>query len=159
MHQSIPPAPSPPPSPRLLRAICRPCQSRGCGICKFFTAQGRGICQPRGHSLSNTHAVSHQNVTTQRVLLEKKKRIGSSVKDRKKLNEGCKGMFSILCMLFFIAYQAKIITQRNWSYRKQVTRPELLWGKGVRDEVLQIWTAGHFSLHIGVTVRNLQGER
>ena len=31
--------------------------------------------------------------------------------------------------------------------------------KGVRDEVLQIWTAGHFSLHIGVTVRNLQGER
>ena len=42
---------------------------------------------------------------------------------------------------------------------KQVTRPELLWGKGVRDEVLQIWTAGHFSLHIGVTVRNLQGER
>ena len=42
---------------------------------------------------------------------------------------------------------------------KQVTRPELLWGKWVRDEVLQIWTAGHFSLHIGVTVRNLQGER
>ena len=41
---------------------------------------------------------------------------------------------------------------------KQVTRPELLWGKGVRDEVLQIWTAGHFFLHIGVTVRNLQGE-
>ena len=31
-------------------------------------------------------------------------------------------------------------------------------GKGVRDEVLQIWTAGHFSLHIGVTIRNLQGE-
>ena len=27
------------------------------------------------------------------------------------------------------------------------------------NEVLQIWTAGHFSLHIGVTVRNLQGER
>ena len=26
--------------------------------------------------------------------------------------------------------------------KKQVTRPELLWGKGVRDEVLQMWTAG-----------------
>ena len=159
MHQSIPPAPShPPPSPRLLRAICRPCQSRGCGICKFFTAQGRGICQPRGHSLSNTHAVSHQNVTTQRVLLGKKA-YWLICQGQEKIEEGCKGMFTILCMFFFIAYQAKIITQRNWSYHKQVTRPELLWGKGVRDEVLQIWTAGHFSLHIGVTVRKLKGER
>ena len=34
--------------------------------------------------LSNTHAVSHQNKTTQRVLLEKKQ-IGLSVKDRNKL--------------------------------------------------------------------------
>ena len=32
MHQSIPPAPSPPPGP--LRGICPPCQSRGWGICK-----------------------------------------------------------------------------------------------------------------------------
>ena len=28
--------------------------------------------------------------------------------------------------------------------------------KRVRDEVLQMWTAGHFSLHISVTARNLQ---
>ena len=41
----------------------------------------------------------------------------------------------------------------------KASKLELLWRKGVRDEVLQIWTAGHFSLHIGVTVRNLQGER
>ena len=101
--------PPPRPSPRLLRAICRPCQSRGCGICKFFTARGPGICQPPGHSLSNTHAVSHQNVTTQRVLLGKKA-YWLICQGQEKIEEGCKGMFTILCMFFFIAYQAKIIT-------------------------------------------------
>ena len=40
-----------------------------------------------------------------------------------------------------------------------LTHNPLLWGKGVRDKVLQIWTAGHFSLYIGVTVQNLQEER
>ena len=84
MHRSIPPAPSPSP-PGLLRGICPPCQSPGWGICKFCTAQGPGICQPPGHSRAfDTHAVSYQNITTQKVLLEKTQ-IGSSVKDRKKL--------------------------------------------------------------------------
>ena len=36
----------------------------------------------------DTHAVSYQNITTQRILLEK-------------------SMFSILCMYFFIAYEAR----------------------------------------------------
>ena len=82
MHQSIPPAPSP--TPGLLRGIFPPCQSRGWGICKFCTARGPGICQPPGHSrIFDTHAVSYQNITTQKVLLEKKQ-IGSSVKDRNK---------------------------------------------------------------------------
>ena len=83
MHQSIPPAPSAPPG--LLRGIFPPCQSRGWGICKFCTARGPDICQPPGHSRAfDAHAVSYQNVTTQKVLLEKKQ-IGSSVKDRNKL--------------------------------------------------------------------------
>ena len=72
MHQSIPAAPSPPipPPPGLLRGICPPCQSWEWGICKF--------CAARGHSRAfDTHAVSYQNTTTQR--------IGSSVKDSKKL--------------------------------------------------------------------------
>ena len=82
MHQSITPVPSP---PGLLRGICPPCQSRGWGICKFCTARGPGICQPPGHSRAfDTHAVSYQNITTQKVLLEKKQ-IGSSVKNRNKL--------------------------------------------------------------------------
>ena len=86
MHQSIAAAPSPPP-PRLLRTICPPCQSRGLGICKFCVARGPSICQPRGHFRAfDTHAVSYQNITTQRILLGKKaEQIDSSVKDRKKL--------------------------------------------------------------------------
>ena len=86
IHQSIASAPGP---PRLLRTICPPCQSRGSGICKFCVARGPGICQPRGHSRAfDTHAVSYQNITTQRIFLGKKAEqiaIGSSVKDRKKL--------------------------------------------------------------------------
>ena len=71
MHQSIPAALST--SPGLLRGICPPCQSRGWGICKFCAARGPGICQPRGHSWAfDTHAVSYQKITTQRILLGKK---------------------------------------------------------------------------------------
>ena len=55
-----PPPPSPPP-PKLLR-----------GICKLQTARGPIICQPRGQPRAiDTHAVSYQNITTQRILLEK----------------------------------------------------------------------------------------
>ena len=76
------PAPLP---PGQLRGICPPCQSREWGICKFCTARRPGICQPLGHSRAfDTHEVSHQNIITKKVLLEKKQ-IGSSVKDRNKL--------------------------------------------------------------------------
>ena len=41
-------------------------------ICKFCSARGADICQPRGYSKDfDTHAVSYQNITTQRILLEK----------------------------------------------------------------------------------------
>ena len=44
-----------------------------------------GVQRCAGHSRAfDMHAVSHQNITTKRVLLEKKQ-IGSSVKDRNKL--------------------------------------------------------------------------
>ena len=55
----------------------------------------------------DTHAVSYQNITTQRILLGKK---GDWLicQGQEKIEEGCKGMFLILCMHFFIAYQARI---------------------------------------------------
>ena len=109
MHQSIPAAPSPPP-PGLRWGICPPCQSRGWGICKCCAARGPGICQPRGQPRAfDTHTVSYQNITTQRILLKKKQADWLICQGREKIEEVCKGMFSILCMHFFIAYQARII--------------------------------------------------
>ena len=91
MHPSILTVPSP---PGLLRGICPPCQSRGWGICKFCPARGPGICQPRAF---DTHAVSYQNITTQRILLGKKAD-WLICQGQEKIEEGCKGMFLILCI-------------------------------------------------------------
>ena len=106
MSHSIPAAPShlPPPLPGLLRGSCPPFQSRGWGICKFCAARGPGICQPRGQPRAfDTHAVSYQNITTQRVLLEKKQ-IGSSVKDRNKLKRVVKA-----CSRFYACISSLLI--------------------------------------------------
>ena len=63
-----------------------------------------GICQPRGHSRPfDTHAVSYQNITTQKVLLEKKQ-IGSSVKDRNKLKRVVKA-----CSRFYACISSLLI--------------------------------------------------
>ena len=106
------PAHTPPPLSRLLRGIYPPCQSRGWGICKFCAARGPGICQPQGQPRAfDMHAVSYQNITTQRILLEKQAD-WLIVQGREKIEEVCRGMFSILCTHFFIAYQARI-TWRN----------------------------------------------
>ena len=56
----------------------------GWGICKFCTARGGGHLPTPGPLPSFWHAVSCQNITTQKVLLGKKQ-IGSSVKDRNRL--------------------------------------------------------------------------
>ena len=57
-----------PPPPGLPQGIYPPCQTRRWGIYKICAARGPGICQPRDF---DTHAVSYQNMTTQRILLEK----------------------------------------------------------------------------------------
>ena len=58
-----------------------------------------------------THAVFYQNLTTQRILLEKQED-WLICHGREKIEEVYKGMSSILCMHFFIAYQPRI-TWRN----------------------------------------------
>ena len=50
---------------------------------------------------------SYQNITTQRILLGGKAD-WLTRQGQEKIEEGCKGMFLILCMHFFIAYQARI---------------------------------------------------
>ena len=126
MHQSIPATPSsplPPPPPsyphRPLRGTCPPCQSRGWGVCKFCAAREPGICQPRGQPRAfDTHAVSYQNTTAQRILLEKQ-RDWLICQGRETNEEVCKGMFLTLCMHFVIAYQARITGR--WSYQREST--------------------------------------
>ena len=77
--------------PGLLQGIC---QSRGWGICKFCAAWGPGICQPQGYSQAlDTYMVSYQNITTQRILLEKQA-YWLIYQRQEKIEEGCKGMFS-----------------------------------------------------------------
>ena len=107
MHQSIPAAPSPPPG--LLRGIFPPCQSRGWGICQFYPARGPGICQPRGqHRTFDTHSVSYQQYNyTEDFTGWEKQADWIMCQGQEKIEEVCKGMFSILYMHFFIASQAR----------------------------------------------------
>ena len=77
--------------PGLLQGIC---QSWGWGICKFCAAWGPGICRPQGYSQAfDTYMVSYQNITTQRILLEKQA-YWLIYQQQEKIEEGCKGMFS-----------------------------------------------------------------
>ena len=67
----------------------------------------------------DTHAVSYQNMTTQRILLEKK---GDWLicQGQEKIEEGCKGMFLILCMHFFIAYNLRSGDFFSFYWRKKI---------------------------------------
>ena len=78
------PPPPPPPTPGVLRSICPPCQSWGGAFANFALPGGGGHLPTPGPFPSFWHAVSCQNITTQKVLLGKKQ-IGSSVKDRNRL--------------------------------------------------------------------------
>ena len=66
------------------------------------------------------HAVSYQDITIQRILLEKKKQIGSSVKDRKKLKRFVKA-----CSRFYACISSLLIKpefhSEIGSYRREST--------------------------------------
>ena len=73
MHQSIAAAPSPPPPPPATADHLPALSVPWVGHLQILCCRGPGICQPRGHSRAfDTHAVSYQNITTQRILLGKK---------------------------------------------------------------------------------------
>ena len=90
MHQSIPAAPS---SPRA-----------AAGHLQILRYPGAGHLPTPGYSRAlDTHAVSYQSITTQRILPKKKNSLAHLSR-----TGGGKRMFSILCTHFFIAYQARI---------------------------------------------------
>ena len=102
----------PAPSRELLLGICPHCQSRGWGICKFCTAREPGICQPRGHSRAfYRNVVSYQDITTQKVLLEKKKQIGSSVEDRNKLKRVIKACSRFYARISLLLIKPELLSE------------------------------------------------
>ena len=121
MHQSIPAAPSPPPqaSAGHLPALSVP---RGGHLWKFCTARGPGICQPRGHFRAfDTHAVSsYQNISTQKVLLEKTQ-IASFVKDRNKLKRVVKACSRFHACISSLFIKQEFIHSENRSCRCEST--------------------------------------
>ena len=75
----------PSPRPGLLGAFAHLVSPGDGTFANFALPGGRAFANPRGHSRAfDTHAVSYQNITTQKVLQETKQ-IGSSVKDMNKL--------------------------------------------------------------------------
>ena len=102
----------PAPSRDLLLGICPHCQSRGWGICKFCTAREPGICQPRGHSRAfYRNAVSFQDITRQKVSLEKKKQIGSSVEDRNKLKRVIKACSRFYARISLLLIKPELLSE------------------------------------------------
>ena len=72
MHQSIPPAPSPPP-PHATAGHLPTLSVPGVGHLQILHCPGAGHLPTPGHSRAfDMHAVSYQNITTQKVFLEKK---------------------------------------------------------------------------------------
>ena len=68
MYQSIPAVPSPPaPPPGYCRAFARLVSPGGGAFANFVPLGGWAVANPK----VLTHAVSYQNITTQRILLEK----------------------------------------------------------------------------------------
>ena len=119
MHQSIPAAPSQPPPPPAtaghLPALSVPGVRHKCKLC---IAQGSGICQPRGHSRAfDTHTVSYQNITTQKVLLEKKQ----IVKDRTKLKRVVKACSRFYACISSLLIKQEFIHSENRSCRCEST--------------------------------------
>ena len=103
MHQSIPPAPN---LPGYCEGFARLVGPGGGAFANFSLPGGRAFANPGAiPELSNTHALSCQNVTTEKVLLEKKQ-IGSSVKDRNKLKRVVKA-----CSRFYACISSLLIKQ------------------------------------------------
>ena len=120
MHQSIPAALPPPPFPFRATAGHLPALSvPGVGHLQILHCPGDGLLPTRGHSRAfDRHTVSYQNITWQKVLLEKKQ-ISSSVKDRNKLKRVVKAFSRfyacISSLLHYIAQTGAIdVNQRFW---------------------------------------------
>ena len=107
MRQSIPAVPRSPP-PRATAGHLPTLWVPGVGHLQILRCPGVRHLPTQGQpQVFDRHTVSYQNITTQSILLEKQAD-WLICQGWEKIEEVCKGMFSILCMHFFIAYQARI---------------------------------------------------
>ena len=98
MHHSIPAAPSPyhPPPQATAEHLAALSVPRVGHLQILRCTGGQGICQPQGHPRAfDTDAVSYQNITTERILLEKQAD-WLIVQGREKTEEVCRGISSLL---------------------------------------------------------------
>ena len=93
MHQSIPAAPSP--CLGYCGAFSHLVSPKGGAFANFALPGGQAFCNPRA-----IPKLSYQNITTQRILLEKQA-YWLNCQEQEKIEEGCKDMLSILCIHFF----------------------------------------------------------
>ena len=98
------PAPHPPGYCRTFAHLVSP---RGGAFANVALPGGRAFANPGANPELLTRTRFPINITTQRILLEKQAD-WIICQGREKIEEVCKGMFSALCMHFFIAYQARI---------------------------------------------------
>ena len=105
--------PPPPFSPGLLRGICPPCQSRGGAFANFALPEGRALANPGAIPELLTRRQFPIRIQLHRRFYWKKAD-WFICQGQEYLEEGCKGMFSILCTHFFFAYQ-KCITKLELS--------------------------------------------
>ena len=110
--QPLPPAPPPPPATAgHLPALSVP----GVGHLQILCCPGAGHLPTRGHSRAfDTHAASYQRYNYTEDFTGKKSRLAHLSR-----KEGCQGMFLILCVHFFIAYQARITYSEIVNYRRE----------------------------------------
>ena len=90
-----------PPPPGNCGAFARLVRPGSGAFANFALPGGRALANPLADSRAfDTHAVFYQNITTQKVLLDKKQ-IGSSVKDRNKLQrvvKACSRFYMYVCI-------------------------------------------------------------
>ena len=104
MNQSISAAP---PSPGYCGAFVRLVSPGGGALANFALPGGRAFANPGAKPELLTRTRFPISITKQRILVEKQADL-LICQGRGKIEQVCKGMFSILCMHFFTAYQARI---------------------------------------------------
>ena len=141
MHQSIPAAPSSPPLTRATAGHLPAFSVPGVGHLQILRCPVAGLLPNPGlfRSFWNARGFLSEYYYTEDITGKKADWLICQ-------GRGCKGMFSILCMHFFIAFQASRITERN-SGAINVNQRFL-----VSESNLCIWRT---SFHIYKTIHNI----